>query len=544
MVDPLTATTAGLDVEPHAAEPPSTIMPSIPSFDVLKLIGRGTFGSVWLAKERITGVYRAIKTFPKSARETEIAGLCEFQRRAMKHPHLLEIFHVGETDGTIYVVMELADDVKGNLALDPQYYEPCSLDRLLRDCGARPPAEAVEFIRGIASGIEYLHAQGLVHRDIKPSNVLLVGGRVKLCDFGLIAPGHRALDRAGTQGYWRPDGPTDRESDLYALTKVAFQLFTGGQVSTFPELPGDLARTTSPRLYQGINELLSRGCAANPARRFGSVQAFRTQLDDLEKRIPGHHRRGPDNVRTVRASTVLALLVLMATAGAAAWSLLGRGVRPFEPAVGMRLMAFPDGTVNPNGLLNDDPQGLLKANTRVVATHHGSPVVPDCPVRFARIELACQPASYMLVFWIAPNGDVSMARTEGPEQTYAYPPSGGFRRLDGAWGNFVICAFFSSVPFRDPEGLREDIALLASEYERPALPQGTMLFLGRDQTTPVLRGAPELIDSVTVNELGLLADISSAFSRFYPIVGIELPLPVQTAPEPADSLNGPAPAAE
>jgi hypothetical protein len=71
-----------------------------------------------------------------------------------------------------------------------------------------------------------------------------------------------------------------------------------------------------------------------------------------------------------------------------------------------------------------------------------------------------------------------------------------------------------------------------------------MLFLGRDQTTPVLRGAPELIDSVTVNELGLLADISSAFSRFYPIVGIELPLPVQTAPEPADSLNGPAPAAE
>ena len=59
---------------PSETEPPTP--PALADFEVLELIGRGTFGTVWLAKERVTGVYRAVKVFPATAQDTEITGLC------------------------------------------------------------------------------------------------------------------------------------------------------------------------------------------------------------------------------------------------------------------------------------------------------------------------------------------------------------------------------------------------------------------------------------------------------------------------------------
>ena len=73
-----------------------------------------------------------------------------------------------------------------------------------------------------------------------------------MVDFGLIAPGHQAVERAGTHGYWRPDGPTDRDSDLYAITKVAYRMLTGVEVSRFPEVPSDVAGIASPEQYRAL----------------------------------------------------------------------------------------------------------------------------------------------------------------------------------------------------------------------------------------------------------------------------------------------------
>ncbi len=516
------ATTPQTQLEPRTTPPTGQAappLPVVPNFDVIKMIGQGTFGTVWLAKELVTGVYRAIKTFPKTARDTEITGLCEYQRRVLNHPHLLPIHLVGQTDTNYYVVMELADDIKGHMALDPQYYEPASLDRVLRDRGPMVPAEAVTRLRGIVAGVDFLHRQGLVHRDIKPSNVLLVGGAVKLCDFGLVAPGHRAVERAGTHGYWRPDGPTDRDSDLYATAKVAFQLFTGNDVSQFPELPAELARISSPELFGSVRELLDRGCAAQPARRFSSSQAMLEHVERMVDKLPG---RGDQ--RQIRGATVILISMLMAAIGWAGWLSLSRPGTPFAPLPRFKVDLFPDGLGNPNPLVENDPSGLLADNLTTISTAFANPMVPREPARYARLQLTAQETSYMLAFWIAPDGNVSTASPNQAVRRYAYPELNAFLKLDGQGGNYVICAFFDDRPFRDPAGLREAIQELAWSISVQKLPPGTMRILREEDALPLLIGDENILASIEEDDLGLLHAIRVQYGGTYPMLGIELPL--------------------
>lgn len=511
--------------------PPPPTKPTLPDFEILKLIGQGAFGSVWMAKERVTGVYRAIKTFPKGASDTEITGLCEYQRRALDHANLVQIHVVGELHNSYYVVMELADDIKGGVQLDPQYYEPWSLDRYLQDHGPLPADRAIAALRGITEAVEYLHHQGLVHRDIKPSNVLMVGGQVKLCDFGLVAPGHRAVERAGTHGYWRPDGPTDRESDLYAITKVAFQMFTGGDVGTFPELPSDIARTSTPEVFRSLRELLEKGCSPNAARRFTSAASMLKHVERLE----GLTRSRATRMWDTRHPILLTTLLVATLALFASRFMQNQSDQAFAPAARLTLTTFPANQDNPNGLLRDDPKNLLERFSHVVSTSAVNPKVPEWPVGFAKVHTVCEPPSHMLMFWISPLGDVSMVRSATPTRTYFHPIQREFRRLDGDRGNFVICAFFDNRPFRDPEGLRKSIEDLVISRLRPALPSGTMRVLGVDETTPqLLGGGGESSGSAT--DLGLLSEIRTQWGHAFPIIGVEIPLPLN-APDPTSTSN-------
>ncbi len=217
-------------------------VPEIPDFDLLRVIGRGGFGEVWIARNRATGQLRAVKLIPRArdgranpaGREAVSLALLDPTLRR-QHPNLLTIHHVGQTPGYLFYVMDLADDAAAPPALDPATYRPDTLDRRLAH-GPLPSSEALECARQLLSGLAILHGSGMVHRDVKPANCLFVGGALKLADFGLLAEADEAVSRLGTEKYMPPDGHMDARADVYAAGLVLYETITGFPADRFPQL--------------------------------------------------------------------------------------------------------------------------------------------------------------------------------------------------------------------------------------------------------------------------------------------------------------------
>jgi len=167
--------------------------PVIPDHRLLRCIGRGGYGEVWLATT-VTGAWRAVKIVWRSSFETsrpferEFAGMQKFEPLSRAQDSLVDILHVGRDDGAGYFfyVMELADDVRTGDRIDPDHYEAKTLQREIRARGRLPVEECLRTGEGLAGGLVHLHEQSLVHRDIKPSNIIFVRGVPKLADIGLV----------------------------------------------------------------------------------------------------------------------------------------------------------------------------------------------------------------------------------------------------------------------------------------------------------------------------------------------------------------------
>ena len=235
-----TPPSSGSIVSPACATPTA-----IPDHTLLRCVGRGSYGEVWLARN-VFGEFRAVKILHRHAFaeerpfEREYEGIQRFEPVSRSHPSQLAILHVGKDDaaGCFYYVMELADPVDGKrvtgavelpragepgsstrartnqqgpLAIDPATYAPHTLRQELQRRGRLSPAECLEIGCGLTTALAHLHEHGLVHRDIKPSNILFVGGVPKLGDIGLVADvgdtrsivGHRRLPGVRRAGHAR-----------------------------------------------------------------------------------------------------------------------------------------------------------------------------------------------------------------------------------------------------------------------------------------------------------------------------------------------------
>ncbi len=285
--------------------------PEIPDFDLLRRIGQGGFGEVWLARNRATGHLRAIKVVPLHSAGNvdpagrEITSLTRLEANVrQKHPNLLDIHHVGRTEKHLFYVMEPADDVKGGRPDDPETYRPATLESLLAQ-GPLAAEECWRLTEELLEGLGALHEAGMVHRDVKPANCLFVDGSLKLADFGLLTESHGAVSRIGTETYMPPDGRMDTRADVYAAGLVIYEMLTGLPARRFPTLAGRAQTIRADRELAALNRLALSACQREAEDRPANAQAMATLLENLFDQAEAPWRQRPG----VRVLILGALLV-------------------------------------------------------------------------------------------------------------------------------------------------------------------------------------------------------------------------------------------
>jgi serine/threonine protein kinase len=260
--------------------------PRIRDYELLKAVGSGAYGEVWLARS-VAGSFRAVKIVSRPIPddrcfEREFAGVQRFE--PVVHSGWVRILHVGRDDQArfFYYVMEAADDCTRKRDIVPAGYSPRTLSSELAARGRFPWEEVVRLGISLADALDALHRQNLIHRDIKPSNVIYLNGEPKLADIGLVMRiGEPETSRPGTEGYFDDAGYGTASSDIYSLGKLLYVAWTDMDARDFPVLPEKLDNGGETKGLKRLNQLLLTACERDPKRRFKSVGVMREALEDL-----------------------------------------------------------------------------------------------------------------------------------------------------------------------------------------------------------------------------------------------------------------------
>ncbi len=259
----------------------------IPDYKLIKRIGSGAYGEVWLAQS-VTGALRAVKIVWREDFELtrtfqrEFLGIQQFEPISRGHPCLVHILHVGwnEPRGFYYCVMELADDAEDGAHIeDVATYVPRTLGTDMKRHGRLDPFFCRDAGVYMADALHYMHNHGLTHRDIKPSNIIFVGGVCKLADIGLVAAfGERTF--VGTEGFVPPEGPGTPQADIYSLGKVLYEMSSGKDRMEFPEVPDNLSDEEWP-FWLDLNRVICQACESDLSRRFATAADFAESLQHV-----------------------------------------------------------------------------------------------------------------------------------------------------------------------------------------------------------------------------------------------------------------------
>ena len=296
--------------------------PRVPDHELLRRIGRGAYGEVWLARS-VTGTFRAVKIVHRQSFdhdrpfEREFEGILKFEPISRRHDSQVDILHVGRGEDCFYYVMDLADDQATGGQINPDRYAPRTLKSDLLFHGRLPFEECVRIGIALATALENLHSNGLVHRDVKPSNIIFVNGVPKLADIGLVTGVDATRSYVGTEGFAAPEGPGSPQGDLYSLGKVLYEAATGKDRQEFPELPTLLRELPDREGLMELNAVVARACRHDPKDRYPSAAAMRRDLQLLQggKSLARLHRT-QEKLRFVqRAGAVVTAVAGLVAAG-------------------------------------------------------------------------------------------------------------------------------------------------------------------------------------------------------------------------------------
>jgi eukaryotic-like serine/threonine-protein kinase len=264
-------------------------------YELEELVGTGGMSSVYRARDRQLDRNVALKILHEHHLEDD-EHVERFRREAravarLSHPNIVTVIDRGESeDGSQFIVFEFVDGE--------------NLKELVEREGPLPADEALRLAIGIARGLAFAHAEGLIHRDVKPQNVMISDdGRPQVTDFGIA----RSLDIErgvtqtgtvlGTSNYIAPEQASgehvDACSDIYSLGVVLFELLTG----TLPfdgenfvaiamrhiNEPAPDVRAARPAIPPRVAAAVDRALQKDPRRRFKSMDEFATELESARK---------------------------------------------------------------------------------------------------------------------------------------------------------------------------------------------------------------------------------------------------------------------
>lgn len=343
------------------AKPLPTVLPG---YDLIKILGQGGMGIVYLARQQQLKRMVAVKMI-RPGPSPSLGLESRFRREAeaiarLQHPHIVQVFEVGNHLGCPYIVLE---------------YVPG--ENLARHAGGQPqpPRWAGEILSKLADAVQAAHQAGVVHRDLKPANVLLtLDGIPKVTDFGLAklqdapdggreGPTTRNDVVLGTASYMPPEQAPGRTeelgpaADIYSLGAILYELLTGRppflgvtfqhtllMVETVEPMP---PRRLNPQVPRDLETICLTCLHKDPARRYATAALLAEDLRRFLRNEPIQARASGVAERAWRwmqrnpgtASLVLLLTIVLVTETVLAWSLSLVATRQAQEAVANARMA-------------------------------------------------------------------------------------------------------------------------------------------------------------------------------------------------------------
>ena len=257
-------------------------------YEIIRSIGEGGMANVYLAKDIILDRNVAIKIL-----RGDLAGDEKFVRRfqrealsasSLSHPNIVEMYDVGEDNGTYYIVME--------------YVDGSTLKQVIKKRGTLSLSEAIDVMLQITDGIKEAHDSYIIHRDLKPQNILYQeNGEIKITDFGIaMALNSTQLTQTnsvmGSVHYLPPEQASGKgatiKSDIYSMGILFYELLTGrlpfkgdnAVEIALKHMKNDIpsVREINDSIPQSVENIILKATAKNPKNRY---ETSKDMHDDL-----------------------------------------------------------------------------------------------------------------------------------------------------------------------------------------------------------------------------------------------------------------------
>ena len=272
--------------------------PTLGRYEVLKQLGKGAMGIVYLGQDPRINRTTAIKTVrfaddfePEEAekmketffREAESAG-------TLSHPNIVTIYDAGDEQDLAYIAME--------------FLEGDDLEKYIKKDNLIPMRQVIDYIADISDALDYAHQKGIVHRDIKPANIMLLkSGIVKITDFGIARIAATSQTQTGvvkgTPYYMSPEQfageKVDGRSDIFSVGVMLFQLLTGelpfhgdnpmALMNKIMNVPHPDPRKFNPKIVKPLVTIIDKALEKDRKKRYQKASQLCGHLKALGKKI-------------------------------------------------------------------------------------------------------------------------------------------------------------------------------------------------------------------------------------------------------------------